>query len=202
MMTGMTMVYQNNYINVSRDQLLKQVEEALSQKRFDHVLRVEETALELAKQYQVDEEKVSIAALLHDYAKEMPSAFMKDQIINENMDLDMLDYDNNIWHGPVASILARKQFDVSDKEILNAIYYHTFGHTQMSDVEKVIFIADYIEPSRQFKAANKARKKAQKSLDNTLAYIVRKTLVHLIDNQNKIYPKALETYNGVMETQE
>lgn len=187
--------YSQGYTNSSRKEIIKKVKKELSRSRFQHVLRVEQTAIEIAEIYDVDVEKVSIAALLHDYAKERSNRFMKDTIINENLELEMLDYGNQICHGPVASALAKKEFGITNKEILNAIYYHTFGSKNMSDVEKVIFIADYIEPKRKFKEADKARKNVKKSLDKTVSYIVKKTLINLIEKERKVYPKALETYN-------
>lgn len=187
--------YSQGFANSSRKEIIKKVKKELSRSRFQHVLRVEQTAIELAEAYNVNVEKVSIAALLHDYAKERSTRFMKDIIMSENLELDMLDYGNQICHGPVASALAKKEFDISDKEILNAIYHHTFGGKQMSDVEKVVFVADYIEPNRKFKEANKARKKVKESLDKTVSYIAKKELIHLIEKERIVYPKSLETYN-------
>lgn len=189
------MKYKNDYINKSRKELVDLVEDQLSSSRFKHVLRVEETAIDLAKAHGVDKEKVSIAALLHDYAKEQSSSFMEKIILEEKLDKTMLDYGNSICHGPVAAVLAEKEFGVKDKDILSAIYCHTFGRQNMSDVEKVIFIADYTEPKRSFKEAEKARKYAKDSLDKALAYIVQQTLLNLVEGNKAIYPQALDTYN-------
>lgn len=190
-----TIEYSKEFVNTSREMIVNRIKDELSPSRYAHVLRVEETAIELATRYDENIEKASIAALLHDYAKEKSNSFMKDTIINQNLDLDMLDYGNSIWHGPVGSILAKKEFYIEDEDILNAIFYHTFGRTQMSKLEKIIFVADYIEPKRHFKEAKKARKKAKESLDLATAYIIKKTLINLVDNNKKVFPKAVETYN-------
>lgn len=187
--------YSQGFVNESRETIVRRVKEELSTSRYEHVLRVEETAVELAGKYDENIEKASVAALLHDFAKEKSSRFMKDTIINQNLDLDMLDYGNSIWHGPVGSYLAKKEFHIKDKDILNAIFYHTFGRPQMSKLEKIIFVADYIEPKRDFKEAKKARKKAEESLDKAMAYIVKKTLIHLVKNDKKVFLKAVDTYN-------
>lgn len=187
--------YSQGFVNESRETIVRRVKEELSTSRYEHVLRVEETAVELAGKYDENIEKASVAALLHDFAKEKSSRFMKDTIINQNLDLDMLDYGNSIWHGPVGSYLAKKEFHIKDKDILNAIFYHTFGRPQMSKLEKIIFVADYIEPNRDFKEAKKARKKAEESLDKAMAYIVKKTLIHLVKNDKKVFLKAVDTYN-------
>lgn len=187
--------YSQGFVNESRETIVRRVKEELSTSRYEHVLRVEETAVELARKYDENIEKASVAALLHDFAKEKSSRFMKDTIINQNLDLDMLDYGNSIWHGPVGSYLAKEEFHIKDKDILNAIFYHTFGRPQMSKLEKIIFVADYIEPNRDFKEAKKARKKAEESLDKAMAYIVKKTLIHLVKNDKKVFLKAVDTYN-------
>lgn len=192
------MKYKKNYINTSREELVDLVKDELSPSRFKHVLRVEETAIDLAKVYDVNKEKVSIAALLHDYAKERSNSFMKEIVIKNDLDLDMLGYGPSICHGPVAAEIAKKQFKVKDEDILNAIFYHTFGRANMSDVEKVVFIADFTEPKRDFKEADEAREKAQKSLDSTIAYIASHTIVKLASEGKVIYPKALDTYNGAI----
>lgn len=127
-----TIEYSKEFVNTSREMIVNRIKDELSPSRYAHVLRVEETAIELATRYDENIEKASIAALLHDYAKEKSNSFMKDTIINQNLDLDMLDYGNSIWHGPVGSILAKKEFYIEDEDILNAIFYHTFGRTKMS----------------------------------------------------------------------
>lgn len=190
--------YSQNFISISRQELIEAVQAAMSKDRFNHVLRVEETAIALADQYNVNQEKVSIAALLHDYAKERETSDLKDTIINENLDLELLDYGNSILHGPVGSVLAQQEFDIEDDEIINAIYYHTFGRKNMTKVEQVIFVADYIEPGRDMKPAKKARDLAEDSLDQALGYIVKETLLHLIEKKKLIFPRALETYNSVI----
>ena len=192
------MNYTKNYIEISRGDLIKRIEDKLSQDRFNHILRVEATALELADRFQADSEKVSIAALLHDYAKEVNMDELRNIVINENLDLELLDYGNSILHGPVGSVCAYDEFGVTDKEILNAIYYHTIGRKNMSLVEKVIFVADYTEPHRDFPQADKARDLAQDDLDQAVTYIVKETLLKLIKDNKLVYPGALDTYNSLI----
>lgn len=121
------MEYTNKYTTFSREEILEKVSALMSKKRFKHVLGVEKKAIELAELYGEDTEKVSLAALLHDYAKEQAEAEMLDLIISENMDLDLTQYGSAIWHGPVGAILARREFGIEDEEILNAITNHTIG---------------------------------------------------------------------------
>ncbi|MFO8069080.1 MAG: bis(5'-nucleosyl)-tetraphosphatase (symmetrical) YqeK [Alkalibacterium sp.] len=190
------MDYQNDFISLSRKELVKIMKDAMSQRRYRHVLRVEKTAIELAEKYNIDKEKVSIAALAHDYAKEKPDEEMRDLIISENLELDMLQFGSNIWHGPIGAVLMKNEYQLEDEDILEAIKYHTIGSPTMGEIAQIIYVADYIEPNRLHKGVDKARKLAEKDLSATVAYITRQTLKHLIDRKNKIYPKAVETYNA------
>lgn len=195
-MTKHPIEYTGKYTSMTREELIEEVETRLSKKRFNHVLRVEETALELAEQYDVNPEKVSIAALLHDVAKEEPDNEMRDLVISENLDLDLLQYGNQIWHAPVGAVQAKRDFEITDEEIINAIIFHTVGSPEMTAVEKVIFVADYIEPGRDFEEAIEARKLAEKSLEEVIQYKLKSTIIDLIEQNKKIYPKAIDSYNA------
>lgn len=190
------MEYTNKYTTFSREEILEQVSSSTSKKRLKHILGVEKTAIELAELYGEDTEKVSLAALLHDYAKEQAEAEMLDLIISENLDLDLTQYGSAIWHGPVGAILARREFGIEDEEILNAIANHTIGAPTMSLVEQIIFVADYIEPGRDFEGVNKARELAEKSIHEAVRYELKETIQHLLLNNSKIYPKAIDSYNA------
>lgn len=191
-----TLTYTKNYVDRSREELLEAVRQVMSSKRFTHVRGVEQAALELADRYGADLEMVSIAALLHDYAKEQSDEEMRDMIISENMDLELLQYGNNIWHGPVAAVMAKERFNVEQTSILDAIRHHTVGSVNMDLIEQIIYLADFIEPNRSFKGVDKARALAENSLEEATAFATLLTIKHLIDKKVKIYPKAIETYNA------
>lgn len=191
--------YQQDFINISRDELITQLQNQLSTKRFNHVIRVETTAIALAEKYGANTERASIASLLHDYAKEKTVAdllkFKKHPVFN----LEWLDYGSEIWHGPLAAMIASTTFGVSDINILNAVRNHTIGGLDMSLDEKVLFIADYIEPGRQFKKVAKARKLADISLDQAVDFKIKQTLRYLIKQGVTVYPQTLIVYNNWIE---
>lgn len=195
-MTNKKIEYSDDYTDLSRKELADVMKQALSNRRYKHVMRVEKSALYLAEKYNADKEKVSIAAISHDYAKERSDEEMMDLIISENQDLEMLQFGSNIWHGPVGAVLLKNEFNISDDEILEAVKYHTIGAPKMSKVAQIIYIADFIEPNRSFKGVEKARQLAENSLEDTLAFIARHTLKNLIKRNMKVYPKAIETYNA------
>ena len=191
-----TLVYSGEWTPFSREELIEKVSVQMSKKRLSHVLRVEETALELAKMYGVNLEKTSIAALLHDYAKERPDDESQDIIISENLDLELLKFGNNIWHGPVGAVLIQKEAKIEDEDILSAVRNHTVGLIRMSTLEKIIFIADYTEPSRKFPGVEEARTLSREDLDEALRFSIQQTLTYLLKEKQLIYPKAVEVYNA------
>ena len=188
--------YNNEYIQLTRDELLKKVQLQMSKKRFEHVLGVEKVAVELAQRYGASIEAASIAALVHDYAKERNPQEMHDLIISASLDLDLLQYGSEIWHGPVGAILAKKELHIQNEEILDAIRYHTVGSAKMSLLEQIIYVADYIEPGRTFPGVDEARALAISNLVEAVAFETERTLQYLITNKRKIYPKAIDTYNA------
>jgi predicted HD superfamily hydrolase involved in NAD metabolism len=188
--------YTNKYTSFTREEIIEDVTKTMSEKRMEHVLRVEETALQLAGKYNADLEKVSLAALIHDIAKQQDDSEMRDIIISENLDLDLLQYGDAIWHGPVGAVLARRQFGIEDEEILDGIAHHTIAAPEMTLVEQIIFVADYIEPGREFDGVKKARELAEESLEAVVKYQIRETIRNLILEEERIYPKAIDSYNA------
>ena len=140
------------------DIINNKVEEKLGKKRYKHSLRVLKTALELGKTYGEKQENIEVAALLHDYAKELTLdeayKLMKRHGIsadkNPIISLDLI-------HGELASLIAKDEFGIEDIDIINAIKYHTTGRAGMSRLEKIIYLADTIEPSRDFENLGKIR---------------------------------------------
>ncbi|OFI48949.1 HD domain-containing protein [Floricoccus tropicus] len=182
-------------LGLTREKLLKKVKAQMSKKRYEHVLAVEEQAIKLAKIHGVDEYKAGLAGLLHDYAKELPAEEFKRLIKKYDLDKDLLNWGNNVWHGMVGIYKIQEDLGLKDKEILHAIKVHTVGCKKMSDLDKVVYVADYIEPHRDFPGVYKARCLAKKDLNEAVAYETRGTVKHLIDREIKIYPQTLETYN-------
>ncbi|MDT2847923.1 bis(5'-nucleosyl)-tetraphosphatase (symmetrical) YqeK [Vagococcus carniphilus] len=189
------MIYSNQITTMTREELMEKVSEQMSDKRFQHVLRVEKKAIELAHKYGVDVEKASIAALTHDYAKERPDEEMISLIKSKGFSVELIEYGNAIWHGILGAYLVKEELDISDSTILKAIELHTTGSKDMSELDKVIYVADYIEDGRHFPVVEEARQVADVSLDLAVGLETKHTLLYLINNQNKIYPKTLETYN-------
>lgn len=190
------LVYNKSYIPMTRSELIDRLKKALKDKRFQHVLRVEETAIELAAQYGVDIEKASIAGLCHDYAKQRPDEDFIAEIKKKGLNPLLLDYGNAIWHGVVGAELIKDELGIWDEDILNAVRHHTTGAPVMTKLEQVIYMADYIEPGRDFTGVKKARVITAANLQAGVAYQTKHTLAYLIENGKPVYPKTIDTYNA------
>lgn len=183
-------------LTFDRQALLEKIRVAMKPARFQHVLGVEQAALALADRYGCDPKKASLAALLHDYAKEVEDQVFLDLIAKYDLDRDLLNWDNNIWHGVVGAYKIAEDFGLEDEEIFQAIQRHTIGAGQMTLLDKVLYVADYIEPNREFPGVDEARRIARESLDKAVAYETAQTISYLAKKGIPIYPQTLETYNG------
>lgn len=187
-------------LNISRDELLTKISENLSEKRFLHVQNVAATAKKLAEHWgYLAIEKAELAGLLHDYAKEESSDTFKALIHKYHLDPELLQWNNNIWHGVVGIYKIQEDFAISDAEVLRAIEIHTIGSCEMSLLDKILYVADYIEDSRSFDGVARARALAYEDLDAAVAYETLHTVSFLAQQQVKIYPQTILTYNAYID---
>lgn len=190
------LTYSQHLIPMTRQELIAHLRSALRDKRFEHVLRVEKTAIKLAKRYGVNVEAASIAGLCHDYAKQRPDADFIKVIKDKQLDPDLLNYGNAIWHGVVGAEMVKDELGVHDEDILNAIRFHTTGAAYMTKLAQIVYMADYIEPGRDFPGVKKARKLTKESLGAGVAYQTKHTLLYLIENNAPVHPQTLATFNA------
>jgi predicted HD superfamily hydrolase involved in NAD metabolism len=183
---------------MNRDMALAIVKEQLTEHRFLHTIGVMETAIKLAEKYGADEKKAELAAIFHDYAKFRPKDEMKEIIISNGMPVELLDYNSELWHAPVGAYLAEKEAGITDCEVLDAIRYHTSGRTGMTLLEKVIYLADYIEPGRHFPGVEEVRELAESSLDKALIKSVQNTIMFLVKKGQPVFPATFHTYNDLL----
>ncbi|TDM42619.1 HD domain-containing protein [Macrococcoides goetzii] len=174
----------------------KLVEEKLPKKRYEHSIRVAETALKMADIFDGDKDIVEMAGILHDYAKYDELSKLYQAVTKYNLDNDLLSYNSEILHGPVAAAYMMDKHEI-DSEIYNAIYYHTTGRAGMGLNEKIIFISDYIESGRTQPGVDDIRKIVfeEKNLDKAIYEISKRTALYLIENDKPIYPKTIECLN-------
>ena len=181
--------------DLDREKALSIVRKQLTVPRFEHTIRVMDTALQLGELYRVDKMKTELAAIFHDYAKYRDREEMKRWIIKERLPHDLLAYHPELWHGPVGAILVEREVGIHDIDILNAIRWHTTGRQHMSILEKVIFIADYIEPGRDFPGVEEVRQMASNDIDHACWMAARNTIEFLMKRNQSVYPDTFQLYN-------
>ena len=192
------MTYEN-YLGFSREVLLEKMRQILPEKRLTHCLGVEKAARDLAKRYGADEEQAGLAGLLHDYAKKLSDQEFLDLIDRYELDPALKNWGNNVWHGMVGIYKIQEDLGLTDPAILRSIEIHTVGSGQMSTLDKIVYVADYIEHNRAFPGVEQARDIAQVSLDRAVAYETARTVEHLAHQGLPIYPQTLETYNAFVK---
>lgn len=179
------------------DNLTMLVKNRLPGGRFLHTLGVVESARGLAVRYSADIEKAHIAALLHDVAKPMSVEVMTALCRDTDYPVTEDELESpKVIHAKAGAVVAERDFQVADPEILDAIRYHTTGRPGMTTLEKIIFVADFIEPGRN-KAPNldKIRKESMIDLNRCVFMIIRDTLEYLKDIGEHIDIRSVETYN-------
>ena len=172
------------------------------EERFNHSLRVIEMALKLNQVHNlnINEEVIKIAGLVHDYAKVYSEEVLLKYIKKEfPTDLELLNF-KEVFHSLVGDIIVKDELAIMDNDILDAIKYHTTGKSNMSDLTKIIYLADYIEVGRKFKEASTIRELAYKSLDSAVFEMTKNTINYLQNKGLDIYSKTFETYNYYKES--
>jgi len=176
-------------------QLKDELAKRMPSERFNHVLRVNETALLLADQYSVPKEHAEQAALFHDIAKYRDKDSLRLMIIQEKIDSRLLSFHHELWHAPVGAVNARDEFGVTNEDVLNAIRYHTTGRAGMSRLEKVIYVADMIEPGREFLTVDRLRELALEDIDLAMGACIHQSMQYLVSKRVSVFPDSLDCYN-------
>ncbi|MFZ0370324.1 MAG: bis(5'-nucleosyl)-tetraphosphatase (symmetrical) YqeK [Halobacillus sp.] len=186
-------------MQLTRNEALDYVRPALKKSRYEHTIRVTDEAVALAERFGADVKKAELAAALHDYAKYKPLDEMKRWIEQERrLPKDLLDYHHELWHGPVGAYMLEKEIGLEDSEIISAIACHTTGKKHMSVLDKVVFLADYIEPGRDFPGVEEVRDKSLTSLDQACLLALKNTAVFLINKERTVYPDTFHAYNDLI----
>ena len=176
--------------------LQKQMKEELTDDRYEHTLGVMYTAEALAMRYGVDMTKAAVAGLLHDCAKCIPNSQKMKLCKKHGLEISEMEEKNpSLLHAKLGAVLAKKDYDVKDEEILSAIKWHTTGKPDMSMLEIIVYMADYIEPNRD-KAPNlkEIRRLCFENIEEALYEVLKSTLEYLEDRPEAIDPMTRESY--------
>lgn len=184
--------------------LTKAMAETLKPSRFEHVIGVEMTAVELADTLQLDGQKAKLAALLHDCAKNLP---VEEQRALANRDTGSIRPTEveAVLHAPAGAVLAKERYGITDEEVLQAIRYHTTGEADMTLLDKVIWAADLIEPGRTIPRKQEYRKlllsaKDEADFDKGFLLVFQDNICYIQSKKDSLYdPATLRARDALVE---
>ncbi|HBM80059.1 MAG: bis(5'-nucleosyl)-tetraphosphatase (symmetrical) YqeK [Clostridiales bacterium] len=171
----------------------------ISEERYNHSLGVQKTAVKLAKKYNADVAKASLAGLIHDCAK----GFSTDELLKLAKEFKIgikkiFVMQPELLHGPVGAYVARRDFGVNDEEILHSIEYHTTGCENMSMLDKIIYMADFIEPNRDFEGVEKLRTAAFEDIDKGVLLAIESTILYVINRGQLLDTLTVDARNFIL----
>jgi len=179
--------------------LQQEMARILKPKRYLHVLGVEFTSASLAMKYHTDIKQAQIAGLLHDCAKYLSDETQLLECTKYNLSVTEVEARvPQLLHSKLGAYYAKTLYGVEDQEILNAITYHTTGRPNMTLLEKILYVADYIEPSRPadvMVGLNEIRTMAFEDLDRAIVMITKNTLNYVNSCQGEVDQTTVDTLN-------
>lgn len=183
---------------MDRELLIEAVKRQMPEKRYRHVAGVVDTAYVLAQRYGGDPEKAWLAALLHDYAKAWPTERMREIIVTRGLPAELLAYDKELWHAHVGAWAVREELGIADEEVLDAVRYHTSGREGMTLLDRIVCLADYIEPGRDFPGVERIRELAERDLNEALVAGFDSTIAVLLERGRMIFPLTVLARNDLI----
>ncbi len=185
---------------VTISEIIERLPKYETQKRIKHSIRVKETALQLYKLWGGNKQVLVYAALLHDIARDLSIEKLIKIAEKNGYRIDKIEAENPIiLHAPIGAIIAEKDFGITDKNILNCIKYHTTGRASITLNEAIIYLADFIEPGRDFEDAKKVRKIAFADLKEAVIQETILNVAYLMNARVPIHPKTIEMFNSLLK---
>ena len=175
----------------------------LSAKRLQHVLAVQEMAVDLACVHKADVWQANLAAILHDSAKWMNAKELYSAVRSYEIRLDPIEEVNpSLLHPLIGVKLAVEKFAVTELEVLEAVRNHTTGNPSMGVISQILYVADFAEPTRTHNAVHVVRELAYTDLRRAVHHVARAKIEHLLNKGVIIHPNTLHTYNSTLESVE
>lgn len=177
--------------NTARENAEALARSRLSEKRYGHTLRVADTAAELARIHGLDEDRARLSALIHDAARETePAEFLR---LAEEWNLPVGEPERQspkLLHGPVAAEVARRELGVMDEEVLEAVRAHTTAKPGMEPLALTLYVADKIEPARDYPSVGRLRELAREDLYVTTAEALRRAISYNEGRGKDVHPSS------------
>jgi len=175
------------------------LEQRLSRKRFQHSCNVARAAKQLAQRYGADQESAYFAGLLHDICKEAPFEEQRALMLAGDFAPDEAElHSRKLWHGIAGAYFIQTEFGVTDRDILNAVRFHTVGRDGMSLLEEIIYIADMISDERDYKGVTKMRKLAFDDLQEAMLTALTDAIGSVLKKGGLIPQYTIAAYNSYL----
>ena len=165
---------------------------------FLHSRGVEESASKLALLYGVDAKKASLAGLLHDYGKIYSHPVLYQIALEHGLGDEFCLKEPSLLHAPVGAWLLRHELGIEDEEILEAVRVHTTGMAGISRLAKIVYLADYIEPGRDYPGVDDLRKISIVDLDKALFVALERTIKNVLDRKKVLHPDSVLFRNSLI----
>ncbi len=176
------------------------ITEKLDEYRLYHSECVSECAAALAEKYGADIRKAAIAGLLHDVMKNADAVETAVHMNKAGITLSDIEKDNyKVWHQIAGAAFLKNEGIITDEEILGAVRWHTTGRADMTLLEKIVYIADFISADRDYPDVGEVRRLAQISLDDAILYTAKYTIRKLVSAGSVLHPSTVEMYNDIVK---
>lgn len=184
----------------TEEQIIEKLKTMISGKRIEHSLNVRDVAVRLASHYGADVEKARVAGLLHDCAK----GFRCDEALKlakeYELQLDKVTLNHHaLLHAPLGAKIAQVEFGITDEEILDAIRFHTTGRENMTLLDKIVCLADYIEPGRGFRGIDEIRSLAFSDINMALGKAFGSTINFIVSKNYILHPTTVLARNSLLK---
>lgn len=178
------------------EELHRMLQERLSKKRYTHSLNVAEESQRLAVRWNGDPDKAYVAGLLHDICKERPPAEQREMAAQSRLDVNPVELSvPSLWHAVAGAWYAQNVLHIADKDVLNAIRYHTVARAGMTRLEEIVYMADLISADRNYPDVDRMRKLAYSSLDKAMLAALSFSICEVVEKGSKLPRHTIEAYN-------
>ncbi len=182
------------------DKIREILKQKLKEKRYIHSECVADEAKRLALKYGADSEKAYLAGLVHDITKNDSSE--EQLLFFERFGIILDDISKNsekLWHAVSGSAYVEKVLGITDRDIIDAIRYHTTARENMTTLEKVLYLADFTSRDRDYSDVDVMRRLVDISMEDAMEYALTYTINELVEKKKQIHPDTLSAYNEVMK---
>lgn len=171
----------------------------INEQRYRHSIRVMDTCEQLARCHQENIYKAMLAGLLHDCARDRNEETLRDLLAHNQVKVSQWEILQPVLlHAKAAGILAKELFGITDEAVLNAMVWHTTGKENMTILEKIVFLADCIEPGRSFPGVDEIRMMAYNNLDQAVLMALKNSISYIVSQEGIVHPDTLNAYNWLL----